>query len=178
MGGWGGFIELPDLNKPVVCAVNGMCVGGGLEMMIGADIVIAAEHATFSLPEVSIGMIPNLGIVTLMRRLPRQVALEMLLTGRVMDASEAKSWGMVREVVPAADLRDRALAAARHLAAAAPLAVAAIKVIARRTEHLREHEALQVAQRCDSARLCNSPADATEGLRAFAERRQPSWTGT
>lgn len=177
VGGWGGFIELPALNKPVICAVNGICFGGGFELMIGADIVIAADHATFALPEINIGIVPNIAAVSIFRRIPQQVAREFMLTGRVMDAQEAKHWGLISEIVPLADLMDRARAIAELLASGPPLAFAAIKDIARRVEVMPEQQALEYARALHSTMTCFESEDMLEGATAFAQKRKPVWKG-
>lgn len=177
VGGWGGFIELPALNKPVICAVNGICFGGGLEVMIGADIVIAADHATFALPEINIGIVANIAAVSIFRRIPQQVAREFMLTGRHMSAGEAKHWGMISEVLPLDALMPRAREIARLLADGPPLAFAAIKDIARRVECMPEQQALEYARSLHSTMACFESEDLAEGATAFAEKRKPVWKG-
>ena len=177
VGGWGGFIELPRLNKPVICAVNGICFGGGFEVMIGADIVLAADHATFALPEINIGVVPNIAVVALMRRVPWAVGMEFMLTGRRMDADEAKHHGLVNEVMPRADLMPRAHEIAGLLADGPPLAFAAIKDIARRVETMPEQQALEYARALHSTQACFNSEDLKQGTNAFTEKRKPVWTG-
>src|SRR5438128_8196091 len=116
VGGFGGLQELRDLNKPVIAAVNGMAVGGGFELALSADLIIAAEHARFALPEINSGTLADAATIKLPRRIPYHVAMEMLFTGRRFDAQEAKHWGIVNEVVPAANLMTRALELADQLA--------------------------------------------------------------
>lgn len=111
-GGWGGLQELPGLNKPVIAAVNGMALGGGFELALAADLIVAADHAQFALPEIKAGILADAATVKLRRRMPYHVAVDLLMTGRWMDAQEAKQWGLLREVVPLSDL----LATARELA--------------------------------------------------------------
>ncbi|MEM8978600.1 MAG: enoyl-CoA hydratase-related protein [Pseudomonadota bacterium] len=177
VGGWGGFIELPRLNKPVICAVNGICFGGGFEVMIGADIVIAADHATFALPEINIGIVANIAAVSTFRRMPKQAAMEFMLTGRVMDMDEAKHWGLVSEVMPMADLMPRAREIAELLASGPPLAFAALKDIVRRTENMPEQQALEYARALHATMKCFESEDMLEGATAFAEKRKPKWQG-
>src|SRR6476469_10800977 len=116
VGGFGGLQELPGLNKPVVAAVNGIAFGGGLEIMISADIIIAANHATFALPEINSGTLADAATIKLPRRIPYHVAMELLFTGRRIDAREAKHWGIVNEVTHLPDLLSRAREVAAQLA--------------------------------------------------------------
>ncbi len=133
-GGFAGITELHDLNKPVIAAVNGLAVGGGFELALSADILVAADHAQFFLPEVFVGVLADAASSRLPKRLQRPIALEMLLTGRRMDAAEAGNRGLVNAVVP----RDELLPTARHYAEtitrAAPLSIAAVKEVVRETE--------------------------------------------
>ena len=108
VGGFGGLQELPNMNKPIIAAVNGIACGGGFEIMISADIIIAAEHATFALPEINVGVVADAATIKLRRRIPYHVAVEFLMTGRWMDVKEAKHWGLVNEIVKTNDLLKRA----------------------------------------------------------------------
>jgi crotonobetainyl-CoA hydratase len=178
-GGFGGFAELFDLNKPVIAAVNGLAVGGGFELALGADLIVAADHAQFFTPEVRRGIIPDTASIRLPRRLPRAVALEMLLTGRPMSAEEALAWGLVNAVVPAAELIPRARALAQEIAQGAPLALAAVKEVVQATEGLGLPESygeLRSGRLAAYERMLTSE-DAQEGPRAFAEKRPPVWRG-
>ena len=179
VGGFGGLQELPGLNKPVICAVNGLAFGGGFEIMISADIIIAAAHATFALPEINSGTLADAATIKLPRRIPYHVASEMLFTGRRFDASEAKHWGIVNEVVPAAHLMARARELADHLAAGPPLVFAAIKETLRETMHLSVQQAFDMVtkRKLKTVDALYSSADQLEGARAFAEKRQPRWQG-
>ena len=119
-GGFGGFGEMPGLLKPVICAVNGMAVGGGFEIVLAADFVVAAEHARFWLPEASLGIVPDTAAVRLPRMLPPAVANEILYAGRRLDAAEALRWGLVNSVAGASELLAEARALAARIAEAAP----------------------------------------------------------
>jgi crotonobetainyl-CoA hydratase len=179
VGGFGGLQELPGLNKPVIAAVNGLAFGGGFEIMISADIIIAAEHATFALPEINSGTLADAATIKLPRRIPYHVAMEMLFTGRRFDAQEAKHWGIVNEVVPAADLMTRAREIAEQLADGPPLVFAAIKETLRETGHLPIQQAFDLVtkRRLKTVDKLYSSADQLEGARAFAEKRKPVWRG-
>ncbi len=179
VGGFGGLQELPGLNKPVICAVNGLAFGGGFEIMISCDIIIAAEHATFALPEIQSGTVADAASIKLPRRIPYHVAMEMLFTGRRIDAPEAKHWGLVNEIVPAGQLMARARALADQLADGPPLVFAAIKEITRETAHLPVQQAFDMVtkRRLKTVDTLYSSADQLEGAKAFAEKRKPQWKG-
>jgi crotonobetainyl-CoA hydratase len=131
VGGFGGLQELRDLNKPVIAAVNGIACGGGLELALSADIILAADHATFALPEIRSGTIADAASIKLPKRIPYHIAMELLLTGRWFDVDEAKNWGLVNHSYPANELLDRAWEMARLLASGPPLVYAAIKDVVR-----------------------------------------------
>jgi crotonobetainyl-CoA hydratase len=179
-GGFAGITEFFDIGKPVIAAVNGLAFGGGFELVLAADLVVAAEHAEFALTEVTLGLVADAGgLLRLPARLPRAIAVEYLLTGRRFTAAEAARWGLVNRVVPAAEL----MAAARELAgaicAAAPWAVAAALEILQRTEgsSLRDGYAVLRSGTLPAYRAMLESEDAQEGARAFAERRKPRWRG-
>ena len=179
VGGFGGMQELPDLNKPLIAAVNGMAVGGGWELALSCDIVLAANTASFALPEIRAGTLADAASIKLPKRMPYHVAMELLLTGRWLDAAEAKQWGVVNEIHPPEALLPRAWALARELAAGPPLVFAAIKEVVREAETMRAQDALsRVGKRQFPTvdRLYDSE-DQQEGARAFAEKRDPVWRG-
>ena len=178
-GGFGGLQELPNLNKPVIAAVNGICCGGGLELALSADIILAAEHATFALPEIRSGTVADAASIKLPKRIPYHIAMEMLFTGRWVDAEEAARWGLINRIVPATGLMEEARALARHLAAGPPLVFAAIKEVVREAEGMRFQDALSRITKRQFATVDRlySSEDQAEGARAFAEKRDPVWKG-
>ena len=178
-GGFGGLQELRGLNKPVIAAVNGIACGGGLELAISADIIFAADHATFALPEIRSGTVADAATIKLPKRIPYHIAMELLYTGRWFDAEEAHRWGLVNRILPAADLMSAARKMADELASGPPLVFAAIKEIAREAEDMKFQDALNrinTSQFETVERLYRSD-DQKEGARAFAEKRDPVWKG-
>jgi len=179
VGGFGGLQELPQLNKPVIAAVNGIACGGGLELALSCDIILAADHATFALPEIRSGTVADAASIKLPKRIPYHIAMEMLLTGRWIDAEEAHRWGLVNRVMPAAELMPAARETARLIASGPPLVMAAIKEVVRDAEDSKFQDALNRVTRRQLAtvdRLYGSE-DIAEGFRAFAEKRDPVWKG-
>ena len=179
VGGFGGLQELPGLNKPVIAAVNGICCGGGLELALSADLILASEQATFALPEINSGTIADAATLKLPRRVPYHIAMELLLTGRWMDAIEAHHWGLVNETLPKDQLIVRANELADTLADGPPLVYAAIKEVLRESEGLAFQRALDqiTGRKIPSIDRLYSSDDQLEGARAFAEKRKPLWRG-
>jgi crotonobetainyl-CoA hydratase len=179
VGGFGGIQELRDLNKPIIAAVNGICCGGGLELALSADIILAADHAQFALPEIRSGTVADAASIKLPKRIPYHIAMEMLLTGRWIDADEAVRWGMINRIYPAESLMDEARALADHLAGGPPLVYAAIKEIVRDAEGSDFQTAMnKIARRqYPTVDVLYGSEDQKEGARAFAEKRDPVWKG-
>ena len=179
VGGFGGLQELRGLNKPVVAAVNGICCGGGLEWALSADIILAADHAQFALPEIRSGTVADAASVKLPKRIPYHIAMEMLLTGRWIEAEEAHRWGMVNHLYPADILMEKAREMADLLASGPPLVYAAIKEVVREAEALTFQDAMNriTKRQFESVDVLYDSEDQLEGARAFAEKRDPIWKG-
>jgi len=179
VGGFGGIQELGNLDKPVIAAINGICCGGGLELAISCDILLASDDASFALPEIRSGTVADAACVALPKRIPYHVAMDLLLTGRWFDAQEAVRWGLVREIVPKSDLMSKAWELARHLASGPPLVMAAIKEIVREAEDMRFQDMLSriTKRQLRTVDTLYSSEDQAEGARAFAEKRDPVWKG-
>ncbi len=178
-GGFAGITELHDCYKPIIAAVNGMAVGGGFELALSADFIVAADHAQFFLPEVKVGLIADAASFRLPKLLPKALAMEMLLTGRRMSAEEALKWGLVNKVVPAEELLTAARELADQILEAAPLAVSAVKEVIQKTATLNIEECyrdMRSGKWENYERLLVSD-DAKEGSLAFVEKRSPVWTG-
>jgi enoyl-CoA hydratase/carnithine racemase len=163
------------IATPVIAAVNGLAYGGGCELALACDMVVAAEHATFALPEVKRGLYPFGGGIHLGTRIPLAVALEMGLTGDPIDARRAYDLGLVNKVVPAADLLDEAIALAERITANGPLGVGALKRLMRLA--VTGSPAAAEELNTELMTMVTSSEDAKEGGRAFVEKRAPNWTG-
>ena len=179
VGGFGGLQELPNLNKPVICAVNGICCGGGLELALSCDLILCSDTATFALPEIRSGTVADAASIKLPKRIPYHVAMDLLLTGRWFDAEEALRWGLVKEITTPAELLSKTWDLARLLESGPPLVYAAIKEVVREAEDMRFQDALNriTKRQMVTVDRLYSTEDQLEGARAFAEKRDPVWKG-
>ena len=177
VGGFGGLNYPRNLDKPIISAVNGIACGGGFEVVLGTDIIVMEEHARFALPEINVAVLADAGTIKLRRRIPYHVAVEFLMTGRWMDAVEAKHWGLANHVVPKGEALAKAREIARQLAAGPPLLFPAIKQLLRLTEMVPEHEAFAVHDALHAVQRVIQSEDLKEGAQAFAEKRTPRWQG-
>ena len=181
-GGFAGILEMWDLNKPFIAAVNGLAVGGGFEIAMAADIVVCVENAEFALPEMQRGFVPDAGAIQrLPRKLPYNVAVELMLTGRRMGVAEALHWGFVHAAVPQAELMAKARQIATKIAESAPLAVQALLAVLPVIDRLSLQQAFARTKRGQTGlpiyeQMLQS-SDFLEGPRAFAEKRKPVWKG-
>ena len=179
VGGFGGLQELPGLNKPVIAVVNGICCGGGLELALSCDLIMASETARFALPEIRSGTVADAASIKLPKRIPYHVAMDLLLTGRWFDVQEAYRWGLVKEICASDQLLGKAWDLARLLESGPPLVYAAIKEVVREAEAAKFQDIMNritKSQLPTVERLYNSE-DQLEGARAFAEKRDPVWRG-
>lgn len=179
VGGFGGLQELPNLNKPVIVAVQGICCGGGLELALSGDLILCSTNATFALPEIRSGTVADAASIKLPKRIPWHVAMDLLLTGRWFDAEEAFRWGLVKEVCKPEELMVKTWELARLLESGPPLVYAAIKEVVREAENMRFQDALnRITKRLlPTVDRLYSSEDQLEGARAFAEKRDPVWKG-
>lgn len=177
-GGYTRLIDLSDLEvwKPMLAAIHGYCLGGGLELALQCDLRMASEDASFALPEAKVASLPAVGGVQyLLRAVPAAHAMKLALTGDRIDAREAARIGLVSDVTPAAELLGSVMSTAQRIAANGPLAVQAIKRLAVQTAHLAPRDF--VAQANQAWGLLRDSADRIEGRKAFAEKRRPEYRG-
>jgi len=179
-GGFAGLTEYFSLTKPVIAAVNGLAVGGGFELALAADLIVASTAARFWLPEAQLGMLPDSGgLLRLPKAIPARLAREMILTGRRMEVAEALELNLVNRAVEPEALLDSALELASGIARSAPLAVTAARDILRKTEGLDVEKGYRLMRSgtIPSYRAMLDSEDALEGPRAFTEARTPEWKG-
>ena len=175
-GGFGGIALRETLNVPVIARVNGYALGGGFEMVLGCDIVVACEEASFGLPKALVGRMPLDGGMTLLQRqVPFRQAMGLLFTGQRISAARALQMGLINEVVPRAELDNAVTRWVNNILACAPLSVQAIKQVVRNTSTLSPAQAQ--ALRLPALVTALQSADAVEGVTAFQEKRKPQWKG-
>jgi len=173
VGGFGGLNYPRNLDKPIIAAVNGIACGGGFELVLGTDIIVMEEQARFALPEINVGVLADAATI----QLPYHVAVEFLMTGRWMDATEAKHWGLANHVVPKGQAMMKAREVARQLAEGPPLLYPAIKQLLRHSEMVAEHEAFELHDSLHNVQKVLRSEDLLEGATAFSEKRKPNWKG-
>ena len=179
-GGFAGLTENWNLNKPVIGALNGLVIGGGFELALGCDLLLAAEHVEFGLPEMPLGIVPDAGALQrLPRRIPYNIAMEMFLLGRRMPAEEAKHYGLINKIVKSENLLDEARKWANQIATSAPLAMQSVKEVLRAIECHPLEKAFSKMRKDDlkTYKKMLSSKDAEEGITAFVERRDPNFKG-
>lgn len=176
--GFAGLTNRFDLDKPVIAAVNGMALGGGFELALACDLIVAAENASFGLPEVKVGLAAmGGGLLHLPRLVGMKRAMEIIMTARRLSAQEAFDLGIVNKVVPAGGALDAAIAMAEEILTAAPLAIRASKAVVRRALQQDVQNAMLAHLDYPQIVAMMGSEDAKEGPRAFAEKRAPNWAG-
>ena len=177
VGGFGGLCELKYRPKPIIAAVNGMAVGGGFEIALAADLIVAADHATFFLPEAGLGLIADNATIRLPKIVPVNIAREMLIAGRRMTAAEAQSWGIVNEVTTIDQLLPVARLLAEKICDSAPLSVAAVLELIHTLEDVSTTDAMPILRNNKAYQTAINSEDAQEGTTAHGEKRKPNWQG-
>jgi enoyl-CoA hydratase/carnithine racemase len=176
--GWAGIADRTDLTKPIIAAVNGLAFGGGFEIALACDIVVADERARFAMSEPRVGFVAlGGGAERLCLRIPAPVAMGLLLTGRRIGAEEAHRWGLVTEVVPAGTVLAAARRWANEILTCSPLAVRYTKELALAALETREMREALAPRRHEIYRALTKLADTQEGIDAFAAKRKPVWQG-